>query len=136
MLEQWQVNGLLALPKIYTFDDTISLAPGTDADYQIESADGYESFIFDVWTSRRNPKKARFQLRYQRHLVIARLCTAAPHSNPDDERIDPPHFHEYHEGYDVKYAVHVPGAASVTDSLGVFCERINMPIPVVEGGVG
>lgn len=46
MLEQWKANLLLAVPKIYTVTNMIDLAPGADYDYQLESNDGYEVFIF------------------------------------------------------------------------------------------
>ncbi len=91
MLEQWKANRLLAVPKIYIVTGMIDLAPGADYDYQLESNDGYEVFIFDVRVPRRNVNKTRFQLRYQRSVVLARLCHSAPRTNPDGEFIELSH---------------------------------------------
>src|SRR5690349_5974217 len=104
MLEQWQANRLLAVPKVYAVTTMIDIAPGTDYDYQLESDDGYETFIFDVRVPRRNVSKTRFQLRYQRNIVLARLCHSAPHTNPDREFVESPHFHTYRERFDDKWA--------------------------------
>ena len=134
MLEQWKANLLLAVPKIYTATDMIGLAPGTDYDYQLESNDGYEVFIFDVRIPRRNLNKTRFQLRYQRSVVLARLCHSAPHTNPDGEFIESPHFHTYREGFDDKCAESLEGVHSVINSLEVFCRRVNLPFPSFQGG--
>ncbi len=112
----------------------IDLAPGADDDYQLESNDGYEVFIFDVRIPRRNVNKARFQLRYQRSVVLARLCHSAPHTNPDGEFVESPHFHTYREGFDDKCAESLEGVRSVIDSLEVFCRRVNLPLPSFQGG--
>jgi hypothetical protein len=87
----------------------IDLAPDIDYDYQLESNDGYEVFIFGVRIPRRNVKKARCQLRYQRSVVLARLCHSAPHTNPDGKFVESPHFHTYRAGFDDKYAESLEG---------------------------
>jgi hypothetical protein len=135
MLEQWKANLLLVVPKVYTATNMIDLAPGTDYDYQLESNDGYEAFIFDVRIPRRNVNKARFQLRYQRSVVLARLCHSAPHTNPDGEFIKSPHFHAYREGFDDKCAESLEGVHGVINSLEVFCRRVNLPLPSFQGGL-
>ncbi|MEO7196026.1 MAG: hypothetical protein ABIZ05_14645 [Pseudonocardiaceae bacterium] len=112
----------------------IDLAPGADDYYPLESNDGYEAFIFDVRISRRNVNKARFQLRYQRSVVLARLCHSVPHTNPDGELVKSPHFHTYREGFDDKYAESTEGGHGVIDSLEVFCRRVNLPLPSFQGG--
>lgn len=129
MLEQRKANLLLAVPKIYTVTNMIDLTPGTDCDYQLESNDGYEVFIFDVRIPRRNMNKARFQLHYQRSVVLVRLCRSAPHTNPDEEFVESPHFHTYREGFDDKCAESLEGVHGVIDSLEAFCRRVNLPVP-------
>jgi len=135
MLEQWQANRLLAVPKVYTVTNMIDLAPGVDYDYQLESDDGYEVFVFDVRIPRLNVSKTRFQLRYQRNIVLARLCHSAPHTNPDGKSVESPHFHTYQEGFDDKFAESLESVHGVINSLEVFCRRVNLPVPSVQGGL-
>jgi hypothetical protein len=135
MPEQWKANLLLAVPKIYTIINMIDLTPGTDCDYQLESNDGYEVFIFDVRIPRRNVNKARFQLRHQRSVVLVRLRRSAPHTNPDGEFVESPHFHTYREGFDDKCAESLEGVHGAIDSLEEFYRRVNLPLPSFQGGL-
>ena len=91
MLEQWEADRLLSVAKIYSRSTSINLTLGAEDDYQIEDAEGTEFFLLDIWCSSRNKKKARFQLRYRRSVVLARLCTAAGHTNPDGQIVPAPH---------------------------------------------
>ncbi|MGH3973936.1 MAG: DUF6978 family protein [Pseudonocardiaceae bacterium] len=129
-----KANRLLAVPKVYTLTTMIDIAPGTDYDYQLESDDGSETFIFDVRVPRRNVSKARFQLRYQRSIVLARLCHSAPHTNPDGEFVKSSHFHTYRERFDDKWTESLKSVYSIIDSLEVFCRKVNLPVPSVQGG--
>jgi|SRR5215470_3091734 len=131
MLAQWEADKLLQLPKVYTVTTTVTLAGGVDDDYPIESADGAEHFLLDVSRSRRNANKARFQLRFRREVVLARMCTAKPHTNPDGQQLGAPHFHVYREGYEARWAEQLPPFANVAAALLVFCDRINLPYPDV-----
>jgi hypothetical protein len=135
MLEQWEADSLLRASKVYSHSLVVDLSPGADNDYQVESDDSNEFFLLDVRGPGRNPAKARFQLRYRRSIVLARMCIIAPHTNPDGARVDPPHFHLYRENYDVKYAVNVGPYESLDAALGDFCERINLPAPTIQGGL-
>ncbi|GAA3461442.1 hypothetical protein J2S66_004857 [Saccharothrix longispora] len=60
MLEQWEADHLLRMPKTYSGSLTVDLEQGADDDYQLESDDGTRYFVLDVRRSRRNPRKARF----------------------------------------------------------------------------
>ena len=135
MLEQWEANRLLAMPKIYSSGAVVDLSRGADNDYQVETNDGTEFFLFDVRGPGRNPRKARFQLRYRRNIVLARMCLAAPHTNPGEIKIDGPHFHRYHEGYDVRFAEPCEHFGDLVEALNNFCDRINLPAPSIGGGV-
>jgi hypothetical protein len=79
MIEQWEADRLLAMPKIYTDATTIGLGAGANDFYILDSNNETETFLLDVWRGHRNHMKARFQLRYQRNVILARLCTAVPH---------------------------------------------------------
>ncbi|WP_433243442.1 DUF6978 family protein [Actinomadura nitritigenes] len=135
MLEQWEADRLLTLRKVYSRTATIDLSLGADADYPLESDDGREFFILDIWRGRRNKRKVRFQLRYERSLILARLCTSVPHHNPDGEAVGMPHLHKYREGYEDKYAEKLDEFNDPTEALILFCKAINLPAPDVQGGV-
>ena len=73
MLEQWEADQLLLARKVYSHDTVVDLGHGTDNDYQVETDDGTEFFLLDVRGPGRKPAKARFQLRYRRTIVLARM---------------------------------------------------------------
>jgi len=129
MLAQWEADKLLQLPKVYTVTTTVALTVGVDDDYPVESTDGVDHFLLDISRSRRNPNKARFQLRFRKEVVLARMCTAKPHSNPDGQEVGAPHFHVYREGYGARWAEQLPSFANVATALFAFCDRINLPHP-------
>lgn len=135
MLEQWQADELLRIRKVYSRSLGVDLEQGADDDYPVESDDGTEHFILDVRRSWRNVRKARFQLRYRRDIVLARLCTQAPHTNPDRVRIEPPHLHRYQEDYGDKWAEPLEEFDDLSDALNYFCQVINLPIPEIQGGL-
>ncbi|MCD2193596.1 hypothetical protein LQ327_09405 [Actinomycetospora endophytica] len=136
MLEEWEAKRLLALPKAYVGPPTVDLRPGSDRDYPLESDDGTEFFLLDVWMSPRNPDKARFQFRHSPHgAVLSRLCTAVPHTNPDGEYCEPPHLHVFHEEVIDKWAVHRSDIFDISYALQVFCDIIHLPVPAIEGGL-
>lgn len=134
MLEQWEADALIAVDKVYSFGTTVSLATGTDEDYQIEAADGTAFFLLDIRRSRRNPLGVRYQLRYRRDIVLVRLCVNTPHTNPDGALIDRPHLHRYREDHADRWATPLDGG-SPDELLKVFCRTINLPEPEVQGGV-
>jgi hypothetical protein len=134
MLEQWRADQLLTVPKVYSATLGVNLRPGVGEDYPVESDDGDDHFLLDVWSSRRNLRKARFQLRYRRDIVLARLCTAKPHGNPDGTDVGSTHLHLYREGDHDKWASEVGPFEDVFAALQFFCKRINLPAPEIQGG--
>jgi hypothetical protein len=135
VLEQWEADRLLAADKIYTHSTTLVLTPGASDEYQVEDADGHEFFLLDVWCSRHNAQKGRFQLRYRRSVVLARLCTAVPHTNPDGGELRWPHFHRYREDYEDKWAEQVGPSVDLPEAMEYFCNRINLARPDIQGGI-
>jgi hypothetical protein len=134
LLEQWQADELLRMSKVYSRDTLVDLSAGVDDDHAIESEDGAEFFLLDVWLSRRSLRKARFQLRYRRDVVLARLCTSIPHTNPDGNAIGAPHLHLFREGFEAKWADELEPFATHRSALSYFCERVNLPLPDIKGG--
>jgi len=135
MLEQWEADRLLAMRKVYSTTVRVDLGIGVNGFYALESDDETESFLLDIFRGRLNPTKARYQLRYQREVVLARLCTSVEHTNPDGERIEPPHLHRYDAEFSDKIAAHVGPFEDITAALNFFCDRINAPRPEVQGGI-
>ncbi|OLT09764.1 hypothetical protein BJF78_05995 [Pseudonocardia sp. CNS-139] len=135
MLEQWEADRLLRAGKLYSHGLVVDLSDGADNDYQVETVDGDEFFLLDVRGPGRNPRKVRFQLRYRRTIVLARMCVANPHSNPDGELIPAPHFHEYVEGFDDRVAQYVDSLTSNEEALLWFCDKIKLPAPTMRGGL-
>jgi hypothetical protein len=101
----------------------------------VETADGLEFFLLDVRGPTRDPGKARFQLRYKRDIVLARLCLKSRHTNPDGEFIDGPHLHRYREGYDAKFAEPLEKLSGIDEALIHFCENINLAAPTIQAGL-
>ena len=135
MLEQWEGDRLLVIPKVYSRSTVVDLSVGADADYPLESDDGTELFVLDVRRPVRNKRKVRFQLRYQRDIVLTRLCTSVPHTNPDGELVGAPHLHIYREDYEAKFAEQLEPFNDHIDALKFFCKKINLPMPDVQGGI-
>jgi hypothetical protein len=135
MLEQWEADRLLFVRKVYSSILVVNLIQGVNEDYAVESDGGTEHFLLDVYRSRRNPLKARFQLRYRRDVVLARLCTVTRHTNPDGAVIGYPHLHRYREGYGDTWAADVSlSDGEVATALKYFCHSINLPEPHTQGG--
>ncbi|WP_157358401.1 hypothetical protein [Amycolatopsis sp. ATCC 39116] len=135
MLEQWRADQLLRVAKVYSLSSPINLAQGADDDYPVESDDGSEHFLLDIWRPKRNVRKARFQLRYRRDIVLARLCTSVPHTNPDGLQLGFPHMHRYRESDGDKWAEKVDGTTDLTSALDYFCKAVNLPAPDLQGGL-
>lgn len=133
MLEQWEADHLLRAGKVYSHDVIVDLGRGADNDYHVETDDGDEFFLLDIRGPNRNPSKARFQLRYRRDIVLARLCLVTPHSNPDGAKIGAPHYHRYREDYDDKFAIEAGPFETLDEALLAFCGLINLPAPKIQG---
>lgn len=135
MLEQWEADHLLGMSKIYSDTETVDLSPGTSIEYQLEDIDGIEYFLLDIRCSSRNIRKVCFQLRTRRTVVLARLCTGVPHTNPDGQKVQVPHLHRYREGYEDKWAIQVDSFDDRVGALEFFCNKINLPMPDIQGGL-
>ncbi len=135
MLEQGQADYLLSMPKVYAETTTIDLSPGTDNFCILESNDESETFFLDIYRGRLNQMKVKLQLRYRRDIVLARLCTSAPHTNPDGTSPASPHLHRYREGFAVRFAESVGPFSDIPTVLNFFCDRVNLPQPDIRGGV-
>lgn len=86
----------------------INVTPGVSDFYLLESDDGTESFQLDVHCGRRNRTKASFQLRYEREIILARLCT---------------------------YARELEPLPNLQSALKFFCQQVNLPEPQIQGGI-
>ena len=71
--------------------------------------DGRDRFLLDIWRSAKNVRRARFQIRAKRAVVLARLgIGGAAHRNPDESEVPAPHLHLYRRGWGDGWANPVP----------------------------
>lgn len=107
MLTQDDIDFLLGLIKALSENRSITLpTPGHTLELDVSALDSKERFVIDVNRKGRiNIKKATFQTRYQKSIVLIRLdIEGSPHRNPNDEVIPCPHIHLYKEGYGTSWA--------------------------------
>ena len=92
-------------------DDAVPFpVPGRNITIALRSTDNREEFLLDVWRSGKNSRRARFQIRARRAIILARIDLGGqPHSNQEDEPdIPAPHLHLYREGWGGDWAGPVP----------------------------
>jgi hypothetical protein len=110
ILTQAEADGLIAMRK-RRIDDRVWLYPGLGGSVTVplESVDGREDFLLDVYRARIDLLKGTYQNRARHVVVLVRLDFGGkPHRNPDGEEIASPHLHIYREGYGDKWAYPVP----------------------------
>lgn len=110
-LSQAAADALLAMEKHRVSADLVEFpAPGQDVVIELRSADKREEFLLDVWRSGKNPRRARFQIRARRNVVLARIdLGGAPHRNRESEEdIPAPHLHLYREEWGGNWAGPAP----------------------------
>lgn len=110
VLSQSEADGLIAMEK-RCVDDKIWQYPGTGGSVVVplQSTDGREDFLPDVYRSRINLVKGTYQNRVRHMIVLVRLDFGGkPHRNPDGEEIGSPHLHLYKEGFADKWAYPLP----------------------------
>ena len=109
-IPQDEADELIAMEKQYTGPEAVDYpGPGASLQMQCESLDGAERFYLDVYRGRITLKKATHNLRVRTAIPLLRLdLNAAPHKNPDGEKIGRTHLHVYQEGYGDAWAYELP----------------------------
>jgi hypothetical protein len=109
-LTQDEADALIAMPKLRINDDvTYYPNPGGSLAIPLRSIDKTEDFLLDIRRGRIDLKKATYQNRARKTIVLVRLdLKGAPHRNPDGEEVGSPHLHVYREGYGDKWAGPLP----------------------------
>ncbi|MCU1364285.1 MAG: hypothetical protein JWM55_2113 [Acidimicrobiaceae bacterium] len=137
-LPQSEADALMGTPKNFVSFVDMNLAPGSDFQRDLQSADGSEEFILDVRTNAFKLTKYRYQNRARKVLILARLCIDGPaHTNPDGVSVGNTHLHTYIEGFGDKYAKDLDPAiftdpTNRIESLRAFCTVCNIhPLPTV-----
>ena len=108
---QREADALLAIEKHRLSDDVVQFPEsGQNITIRLRSTDNREEFLLDVWRSGKNRRRARFQIRARRTVVLARIDLGGqPHRNRDDEvDIPAPHLHLYREQWGGDWAGPVP----------------------------
>lgn len=109
-LSQAEADALLPMEKIFVYGDVIVFpAPGRKQIRQLQSRDGREKFILDLWRGRIGSLNITMQNRARKTVVLARLDLAGPtHRNPDNSKVATPHLHLYRKGERAAWAFPVP----------------------------
>jgi MoaA/NifB/PqqE/SkfB family radical SAM enzyme len=136
-LNQAEADALLAMAKIWV-DDVPYMYPqgGGSISVPLQSQDGLERFVLDIYRGRINLDKVTYQNRARHVISLARLDLNGPsHRNPDGEELPCPHLHLYREGYSDKWASPVPQRlfktlgdlwATLNDFMG-YCNIVEPP---------
>ena len=109
MITQQEANELLAMEKVVVSGKPLALPTSGKKSWNLESNDGTEKFIIDVWRGKIEIARYTINHRYRKEIVLARVCVNnKPHMNPDREFISEPHLHLYREGFGDRYAIPLP----------------------------
>jgi restriction endonuclease S subunit len=101
------------------------------------SIDRREPYFLDIFRSRIDLAKGRYQNRGREVVVLARLDFGGrPHRNPDQAYIGSPHLHRFREGYGDKWAFPVPAerfadlndAWRTLEDFMTYCNIIVRPV--------
>jgi hypothetical protein len=109
-LTQAEAEALIAMEK-HRVNEEHSDFPmgGQSVVLPLQSVDRREQFLLDLSRGHIDLAKVKMQNRGRQVVVLVRLdLGGAPHRNPDDEDILPPHLHVYREGFGDKWATAVP----------------------------
>ena len=97
---------------------------GGKIEIELSSTDKKEEFLLDVWRSRIDLTRTKFQNRARNTIPLLRLdINSAPHKNPDGVQLGGTHFHIYREGYGDKFAYPLPDEFADCKSPGEFLEK-------------
>jgi len=108
-LTQAEANALLAMEKHRRDDTKWGYAGSGKLVIPLVSVDARESFFLDLWRSKFNLRRGKYQNRARRSQVLARLDFGGqPHRNPDGKEVRAPHLHLYIEGFADSWACPVP----------------------------
>lgn len=138
-LTQVEAEELLRLGKHFEDEATVTLPPGSNTSHALVAHVSHEHFLLDLWRGSIRLSKARYQTRVRTTVVLARLdIDAAPHTNPDGERIEGTHLHVYREGYEARWAMPVdpadfPNPRDLEQALRDFCRYCSIEQPTIQG---
>jgi len=142
IITQEEADSLFQMPKISVDDNAHDFPhPGEKVIVNLQSTDGRERFILDISRGKIEIKKATYQTRYHKVVILSRLdLIGPPHVNPDNSVIDCPHIHIYKEGFSDKWAYPLPESFKKTDNLlqvlDEFMDYNNViKPPIFSGGV-
>jgi len=110
VLSQEEADRLIAIEKRFSEPTSMhSFPPPTrhNVTIPLESLDGREGFVLDLYRGRIDIGKQKYQTRGHKTIVLVRLDWAgSDHVNPDESRtrIPCPHVHIYREGFGDRWA--------------------------------
>lgn len=119
IISQEEADRLMLMPKARLDNNAHDFPlPGEKVIVNLQSTDGRERFILDVSRGKIEVRKATYQSRYHKVIILSRLdIIGAPHTNPDGTMVECPHIHKYREGFGDKWAFPLPETFSKTENL-------------------
>ncbi|NLL46964.1 MAG: hypothetical protein GX249_00095 [Firmicutes bacterium] len=144
MITQSEADRLLELRKVVTSRETMNLPIKGKKSWDLESDDGSEKFIIDVWCGKIEMTRYSTNHRYRKDIVLARVCVNnQPHMNPNGDIISEPHLHLYREGLGDKYAIPLPkeffsaphDIVCTTREFLAYCNVVEHPEVQQQGGL-
>ena len=132
MLIQEEADRYIEEQKAFPNPIRIKAGYGSDSAYKLVGKISGEEFIFDVWRKSVRISKTTLQNRVMSVHTLVRLdLDAAPHTNPDGEKISEAHIHIYKEGYNDRWAYRLSDygdfdTSSTRQLIYDFCAYCNM----------
>lgn len=142
MLTQDEADQFIAERKRFAAQTAVPIPPGVRNAYDLTGTDTGTAYLLDVHRGSLKLSRVMFQNRVRVAVVLVRVdVNGAPHTNPDQQRIDGSHVHVYREGYEDKWAYPLdptvfsdPG--DITTVLQDFCRFCNIDHGQISAQVG
>lgn len=142
MLSQADADGYIAECKRFATQTAIPIPPGVKNVYELAGAESGSPYLLDVYRGTLKLSRVTFQNRVRTAVQLVRVdVNGAPHTNPDQQRVDGTHIHVYREGYEDKWAEPLnPSVFSDTSDIAQvlqdFCAFCNIDHSQISAQVG
>lgn len=136
-IPQLEADALIEIDKVKESQQSYDFPSiGENLVVPLISQDGKEKFILDVSRGKIEVKKAKYQNRGRKVVILLRLdIMGGKHTNPDGSEVECPHIHIYREDYADKWAFPLPPEFSNTadllltlDQFMEYCHVVDKPM--------
>lgn len=142
MLTQDEANEFIAERKRFAAQTAMPIPPGVRNVYDLMGSNSGTAYLLDVHRGTLKLSRVMFQNRVRVAVVLVRVdVNGAPHTNPDQQRIEGSHIHVYREGYEDKWAHPLDPAVfsdptDIAQVLQDFCAFCNIDHGQISAQVG